>query len=164
MSRFCRVALFAVALTASIPSVASCQAAPAPDAIHNLKWRSIGPFRAGRTKSAAGVPSQPNVFYMAPSNGGAWKTNDYGRTWRRKPAGIHCDHRFLCAVGEHVQGSGNHFLACSRFAGDQHIRIGGTNPGQQFQHWLHGWCFGDHHWTALGAQKLILCLKPSSTA
>jgi photosystem II stability/assembly factor-like uncharacterized protein len=48
----------------------------------NLKWRMIGPFRGGRTKSGIGVPSQPNVFYMAPSNGGVWKTTDYGRTWK----------------------------------------------------------------------------------
>ncbi len=41
----------------------------------------IGPFRGGRTRAACGVPSQPNVFYMAQVNGGVWKTDDYGRTW-----------------------------------------------------------------------------------
>jgi len=41
----------------------------------------IGPFRGGRTRAAAGVPSQPNVFYMAQVNGGVWKSDDYGRTW-----------------------------------------------------------------------------------
>jgi len=41
----------------------------------------IGPFRAGRTVAISGVPGQPNVFYMAPNNGGVWKTTDYGRTW-----------------------------------------------------------------------------------
>ena len=46
-----------------------------------LQWRMIGPFRGGRTHAAAGVPSQPNVFYMAPVNGGVWKSDDYGRTW-----------------------------------------------------------------------------------
>jgi photosystem II stability/assembly factor-like uncharacterized protein len=46
-----------------------------------LRWRMIGPFRGGRTRAAAGVPSQPNVFYMAQVNGGVWKTNDFGRTW-----------------------------------------------------------------------------------
>ena len=49
--------------------------------MHGLTWRHIGPFRAGRTKSAVGVPQQPNVFYMAVTNGGVWKTTDYGRTW-----------------------------------------------------------------------------------
>ena len=34
-----------------------------------LRWRNIGPYRGGRTRAIAGVPSQPNVFYMAPVNG-----------------------------------------------------------------------------------------------
>jgi photosystem II stability/assembly factor-like uncharacterized protein len=46
-----------------------------------LQWRMIGPFRGGRTRAAAGVPSQPNVFYVAQVNGGVWKSDDYGRTW-----------------------------------------------------------------------------------
>lgn len=46
-----------------------------------LKWRMIGPFRGGRTVGAAGVPQQPNVFYIGVNNGGIWKTTDYGRTW-----------------------------------------------------------------------------------
>lgn len=49
--------------------------------MHGLRWRHIGPFRAGRTKSAVGVTQQPNVFYIGPTNGGVWKTTDYGRTW-----------------------------------------------------------------------------------
>jgi photosystem II stability/assembly factor-like uncharacterized protein len=47
----------------------------------SLHWRSIGPFRGGRTRAVAGVPSQPNVFYIAQVNGGVFKTTDYGRTW-----------------------------------------------------------------------------------
>src|SRR5881397_1974979 len=46
-----------------------------------LRWRTIGPHRGGRTRAVAGVPSQPNVFYIAQVNGGVWKTDDYGRTW-----------------------------------------------------------------------------------
>ncbi len=47
-----------------------------------LRWRNIGPYRGGRTRAIAGVPSQPNVFYMAPVNGGVFKSIDYGRTWQ----------------------------------------------------------------------------------
>ena len=47
-----------------------------------LRWRSIGPFRGGRTKAAAGVPGQPGVFYVGAVNGGVWKSNDYGRLWQ----------------------------------------------------------------------------------
>ncbi|MDT5062331.1 MAG: hypothetical protein QOH63_2790 [Acidobacteriota bacterium] len=46
-----------------------------------LHWRSIGPFRGGRTRAVAGVPTQPNVFYIAQVNGGVFKTTDYGHTW-----------------------------------------------------------------------------------
>ena len=46
-----------------------------------LRWRNIGPFRGGRTKAAAGVPSRPNVFYIGMVGGGVWKTTDYGRVW-----------------------------------------------------------------------------------
>src|SRR6266849_3439790 len=52
-----------------------------PNLFKPLHWRSIGPFRGGRTRAVAGVPSQPNVFYIAQVNGGVWKTNDYGQTW-----------------------------------------------------------------------------------
>ena len=46
-----------------------------------LRWREIGPFRGGRTRALAGIPSQPNVFYIAAVNGGVWKSTDYGHTW-----------------------------------------------------------------------------------
>ena len=52
-----------------------------PKLFSEMRWRSIGPLRGGRTKSAAGVASQPNVFYIGVCNGGVWKTTDYGRTW-----------------------------------------------------------------------------------
>jgi photosystem II stability/assembly factor-like uncharacterized protein len=53
-----------------------------PTLFSSLHWRSIGPYRGGRTRGVAGVPSQPNVFYIGVCNGGVWKTNDYGRTWQ----------------------------------------------------------------------------------
>ena len=52
-----------------------------PELFRSLHWRNIGPFRGGRTRAVTGVPSQPNVFYIAQVNGGVWKTDDYGRTW-----------------------------------------------------------------------------------
>jgi len=47
-----------------------------------LRWRNVGPYRGGRTRAVCGVPSQPNVFYMAPVNGGVFKSIDYGRSWQ----------------------------------------------------------------------------------
>ena len=52
-----------------------------PELFQSLRWRSVGPHRGGRTVAAAGVPSRPNLFYMAQVNGGLWKSDDYGRTW-----------------------------------------------------------------------------------
>ncbi len=47
-----------------------------------MRWRNIGPFRAGRTKAAAGHPSHPYTFYIGMCNGGVWRTTDAGRTWK----------------------------------------------------------------------------------
>ena len=47
-----------------------------------LEWRSIGPFRGGRASGATGVVGKPNVFYMAATGGGVWKTVDGGQTWK----------------------------------------------------------------------------------
>lgn len=53
-----------------------------PNQYQELSHRMIGPHRAGRTVGASGIPSQPNVFFMGVNNGGVWKTDDYGRTWK----------------------------------------------------------------------------------
>ena len=53
-----------------------------PSLLQSLHWRGIGPLRGGRTRGVSGVPSQPNVFYIGVCNGGVWKTDDYGRTWK----------------------------------------------------------------------------------
>ena len=53
--------------------------AQVPSALH---WRNIGPFRAGRTVGVSGVSQQPGTYYMAPTDGGVWKSTDFGRTWK----------------------------------------------------------------------------------
>ena len=75
----CLLPLFLV--LAALPMRAQVSVNVPENAFQELHWRMIGPFRGGRTRAAAGVPSQPNVFYMAQVNGGVWKSDDYGRTW-----------------------------------------------------------------------------------
>jgi photosystem II stability/assembly factor-like uncharacterized protein len=73
--------LFASALTCLSASVTVAQQIP-PTLYQEMRWRMIGPFRGGRTRAVTGVPGQPNVFYVGQMNGGVWKSDDYGRTWR----------------------------------------------------------------------------------
>ena len=70
--------LFLAALSTSAMATLPAQAVDPAAAMH---WRSIGPTRAGRARALAGVPSQPNVFYIGFDNGGVWRSTDYGSTW-----------------------------------------------------------------------------------
>jgi photosystem II stability/assembly factor-like uncharacterized protein len=53
-----------------------------PGLLDAMRWRLIGPFRAGRITSVCGVSSQPNVYYVGTPGGGVWKTEDGGRVWK----------------------------------------------------------------------------------
>lgn len=46
-----------------------------------VKWRSIGPFRGGRSNCGTGVVGDPKTYYMGTTGGGLWKTVDMGITW-----------------------------------------------------------------------------------
>ena len=54
---------------------------PSSKLFSEMRWREIGPMRAGRTRALTGVPSQPATFYLGMVNGGVWKTTDAGATW-----------------------------------------------------------------------------------
>jgi photosystem II stability/assembly factor-like uncharacterized protein len=69
------IVLAALALTTTLSAQIE------PSRFGEMRWRSIGPFRGGRTVAAVGVPSQPNLFYIGVNNGGVWKTTDAGRIW-----------------------------------------------------------------------------------
>ncbi len=73
---------FVCRLTILLVAIAPCALSANAGFDGALRWRNVGPFRGGRTRAIAGVPSQPNVFYMAQVNGGVFKTIDYGRTWQ----------------------------------------------------------------------------------
>ncbi|HEV2397849.1 MAG TPA: glycoside hydrolase [Candidatus Sulfotelmatobacter sp.] len=80
MNRHCVVLRLCVSCALLFGAALSWSQVP-ENTYQELHWRMVGPFRGGRTRAAAGVPSQPNVFYMGQVNGGVWKSDDYGRTW-----------------------------------------------------------------------------------
>ncbi|OSZ79869.1 glycosyl hydrolase [Chitinophagaceae bacterium IBVUCB2] len=47
-----------------------------------VKWRSIGPFRGGRSNTATGVVGDITTYYMGTTGGGLWKTEDMGLSWK----------------------------------------------------------------------------------
>ncbi|MFM9904806.1 MAG: glycosyl hydrolase [Pyrinomonadaceae bacterium] len=53
-----------------------------------VKWRSIGPFRGGRSNAACGVIGDPKTYYMGTTGGGLWKTDDMGNSWRNVSDGF----------------------------------------------------------------------------
>jgi len=53
----------------------------ASDPLKGLRWRSIGPYRGGRSVAVAGVASQPMVYYFGGTGGGVFKTTDGGANW-----------------------------------------------------------------------------------
>ncbi|RMH22435.1 MAG: glycosyl hydrolase [Acidobacteria bacterium] len=56
---------------------------PMPEVLlGSLKWRSIGPYRGGRSAAVTGVVGQPNVYYFGGTGGGVWKTTDAGNSWQ----------------------------------------------------------------------------------
>jgi photosystem II stability/assembly factor-like uncharacterized protein len=66
-------AMTALAVGASGQSVS-------PDLLRALKWRFIGPL-GNRTIAVAGVPGNPQVYYVGAASGGIFKTTDGGTTW-----------------------------------------------------------------------------------
>lgn len=48
---------------------------------NGMEWRSIGPYRGGRSAAVTGVPGKPNLFYFGATGGGVWRTTDAGNSW-----------------------------------------------------------------------------------
>ena len=64
-----------------IPSYGQNSVSPVEKYYNSLEWRSIGPFRGGRSCAVTGVSGKPNLFYFGAAGGGIWKTKDGGRSW-----------------------------------------------------------------------------------
>jgi photosystem II stability/assembly factor-like uncharacterized protein len=60
----------------------STPAATVPEGMYsNLRWRLIGPFRAGKASCITGVEGNTSTYYMGTPGGGVWRTVDGGRVW-----------------------------------------------------------------------------------
>ena len=54
-----------------------------PNSVYeSLSYRSIGPFRGGRSSAVTGVPGKPKLYYFGAAGGGVWKTEDGGKTYK----------------------------------------------------------------------------------
>ena len=77
-----RISIVAFGLTlSSLVAAAPRAAAQSLDPAAAMRWRSIGPTRAGRARALDGVPGQPALLYAGFDNGGVWRTSDYGANW-----------------------------------------------------------------------------------
>ena len=78
--------LVALATIALIPARAQQTSASSSGAIDQsfysaMRWRLLGPYRAGRVSAVAGIPGNAAVFYIGLPGGGVWKTTDGGHVW-----------------------------------------------------------------------------------
>ncbi|MEL6122494.1 MAG: glycosyl hydrolase [Bacteroidota bacterium] len=72
---------FGISFLLSVTTAKGQQISPLEKYYNSLEWRSIGPFRGGRSCAVTGVPGKPNLFYFGATGGGVWKTLDGGRSW-----------------------------------------------------------------------------------
>ncbi len=49
--------------------------------LNSLKFRSIGPYRGGRSTAVCGDLKNKQLFYFGSTGGGVWKTKDGGNNW-----------------------------------------------------------------------------------
>jgi photosystem II stability/assembly factor-like uncharacterized protein len=53
-----------------------------PSLYNGMRWRQVGPFRAGRISAVAGIPGDLATYYLGTPGGGIWKSSSGGTTWK----------------------------------------------------------------------------------
>ncbi len=75
------IVLFSIVLSSVAQTKKDASLADVNNYFKPVKWRSIGPFRGGRSVTATGVVGNINTYYMGTTGGGLWKTDDMGISW-----------------------------------------------------------------------------------
>src|SRR2546426_12313501 len=75
---FVRAALFAAVILALLASYPAAAQQFDQNLFKGMKWRSIGPYRGGRSLAVAGVPGGPTADYFGGGAGGGWEPTDPG--------------------------------------------------------------------------------------
>ena len=70
------------AVVSALLIAATAQAQVSPQLLQGMQWRNVGPFIAGKVDSVSGAQGQPAIGYVGTDNGGVWKTENAGVTWR----------------------------------------------------------------------------------
>jgi len=78
-------------------------AKPEDKLFKGMKYRLVGPFRGGRSLTAAGIPGDPTTYYFGATGGGVWKSTDGALTWSSV-----FDHEGTASIGSIAVASSNH--------------------------------------------------------
>lgn len=78
MNRLGRLSLI---LFSIVLGTATALAQYSPESFSAMKWRLVGPHRAGRVTCVAGITGKPAIYYFGTPGGGVWKTTNGGRVW-----------------------------------------------------------------------------------
>lgn len=73
--------LLAAAFAVAPSAVPAASGSASQKLLSKMQWRLVGPYIGGRVVAVAGVPDQPNLFYMGGVQGGVWKSENAGNSW-----------------------------------------------------------------------------------
>jgi len=74
--------ILALAVGASASAFAAEAAKEVAGPFKAIEFRSIGPAAGGRVAAVTGVAGNPLVYYAATAQGGVWKSEDGGESWK----------------------------------------------------------------------------------
>ena len=73
--------LITTVIAINSPSFSLATEAVDAELLGAMEWRLVGPYRGGRVTTVAGIPDNPQLYYMGATGGGVWKTSNAGLTW-----------------------------------------------------------------------------------